>query len=159
MLSPYYLAGDAFQFERTRDDQGKLDWDCASIISEECALLFALDLAYEPDAEDNTFHYGPARDFSYRYELPHWLRQPTEVFRVDADGVHEVQWRVEGGGVRIEHRFSRDAIFVATKSPKLRPVIEARRQAAIQVEERNGSFEELAKILGNKQKSAASEPN
>ncbi len=34
MLSPYYLAGDAFQFERTRDKQGKLDWDCASIVSE-----------------------------------------------------------------------------------------------------------------------------
>jgi hypothetical protein len=116
-------------------------------------------LAYEADAEDNTFHFGPAHDFSCRYQLPHWLRQPTDAFRVDADVVHQVQWRVEGDGVRIEHRFSRDAIFVATKSPDLQPVIETRRQAAIQVEERNGNFEELSKILGNKQKSATSEPN
>ncbi len=84
MLSPIYLAGDAYRFERVRNSQGKLDWDCASIVSEECALLFALDLAYEPNAEDSTFQFGEPRDFSYRYELPHWLRQPTDVFRVDA---------------------------------------------------------------------------
>ncbi len=73
MLSPIYLAGDAYQFERTRNSQGKLDWDCASIVSEECALLFALDLAYEPNAEDSTFQFGEPRDFSYHYKLPYWL--------------------------------------------------------------------------------------
>ncbi len=55
-------------------------------MSEECALLFALDLAYVPNAVDNTFQFGEPRAFAHRYDLPHWLRQPTDVFRVDADG-------------------------------------------------------------------------
>ncbi len=135
MLAPYYLAGDAFRFERTRDHAGRLDWDCASIVSEECALLFANDLAYVPDAKDNTFHFGEPREFSHYYDLPHWLRTPKDVFRVDADGIHKVQWAIEADGVRIQHTFSRDAIFVATHLPTLRDDFEARRQTAIQVEE------------------------
>ena len=147
MLAPIYLAGDAYRFERVRNSQGKLDWDCASIVSEECALLFALDLAYEPNAEDSTFRFGEPRDFSYHYELPHWLREPTDVFRVDADGVHPVQWVVEENGVKINHTFSRDAIFVATKSSALRATIEARRKAAIQIEEKNAVAEDTVKLM------------
>jgi hypothetical protein len=116
------------------DADGKPDWDCASIVSEACAVLFANDLAYVPDPEDNTFHFGEPRDFSHAYRLPHWLRQPTDVFRVDADGVHDVQWSAEPGGVRIHHRCSRDAVFVATKLAGLRASIEDRRQAAMRVE-------------------------
>lgn len=147
MLAPIYLAGDAYQFERVRNSQGKLDWDCASIVSEECALLFALDLAYEPNAEDSTFQFGEPRDFSHLYELPHWLREPTDVFRVDADGVHPVQWVVEESGVKIKHTFSRDAIFVATKSSALRATIEARRKTAIQIEEQNAVAEDTVKLM------------
>jgi hypothetical protein len=147
MLSPIYLGGDAFQFERIRNDQDKLDWDCASIVSEECALLFALDLDYVPSEKDSTFQFGEPRDFSYRYDLPHWLRQPTDVFRVDADGLHPVQWVVEDNGVRIKHKFSRDAVFVATKSSTLRATIESRRQAAIQIEVQNSDLKDLATIL------------
>lgn len=147
MLAPIYLAGDAYKFERVRNSQGKLDWDCASIVSEECALLFALDLAYEPNAEDSTFQFGEPRDFSHLYELPHWLREPTDVFRVDADGVHPVQWVVEESGVKIKHTFSRDAIFVATKSSALRATIEARRKTAIQIEEQNAVAEDTVKLM------------
>ena len=134
MLSPFYLSGDAFAFERLVDAEGKPDWDCASIVSEACAVLFANDLAYVPDPGDNTFHFGERRDFSHAYRLPHWLRQPTDVFRVDADGVHDVQWSAEADGVRIHHRCSRDAVFVVTKLPGLRATIEDRRQAAMRVE-------------------------
>jgi hypothetical protein len=98
-------------------------------------VLFANDLAYVPDPEDNTFHFGEPREFSHSYPLPLWLRQPTDVFRVDADGVHEVHWSAEGGGVRIQHRCSRDAVFVVTKLPDLRATIEGRRQEAIRLED------------------------
>jgi hypothetical protein len=137
MLAPFYLAGDAFQFQRTRNDDGRLDWDCSSIVTEDCAILFANDLAYGPLPEDNTFHFGDPREFSHVYSLPHWLREPTDVFRVDADGVHEVRWAVQENGVRVQHTCSRDAVFVATKQPALRSEIVARRQAAIQHEERH----------------------
>ncbi|MFN9417156.1 MAG: hypothetical protein ACK56W_15710 [Pirellula sp.] len=147
MLSPFYLSGDAFQFERTRSESGQLDWDCASIVSEECAILFANDIAYEPDSRDNTFRFGQPRDFSYRYPLPHWLREPTDVFRVDADGIHAVEWSPDSNGVFIKHQFSRDAIFVATKLPSLRTSIEARRQAAIAKENSLQVDVEVLKLL------------
>jgi len=150
MLSPIYLAGDAYRFDRVLNAQGKLDWDCASIVSEECALLFTLDLDYVPSEKDSTFQFGEPREFSYRYDLPHWLRQPTDVFRVDADGVHPVQWVVEEDGVRIKHKFSRDAVFVATKSSTLRATIESRRQAALQMEVQNSDLKDLDKILDKK---------
>jgi hypothetical protein len=131
------------------DAEGKPDWDCASIVSEPCALLFANDLAYVPDPEDNTFHFGEPREFSHSYPLPHWLRQPTDVFRVDADGVHEVPWATEAGGVRIDHRCSRDAVFVVTKQPDLRATIEDRRQAALRLENLHQvDIEDLKVALG-----------
>ena len=137
MLAPFYLAGDAFRFERTLTADGRLDWDCSSIVCEDCAVLFANDLAYVPNQEDNTFHFGDPREFSHLYPLPHWLSGPTDVFRVDADGVHEVQWVAEEGGVRVDHTCSRDAVFIATRQPDLRSAVEARRQSAIEWEARH----------------------
>jgi hypothetical protein len=67
--------------------------------------------------------------------LPLWLRQPKDLFRVDADGVHEVKWRIAGQGVVIDDRCSRDAIYVATTSPQVRNEIEQRRKAALTQEE------------------------
>ncbi len=147
MLAPYYLAGDAYRFERTRTAAGRLDWDLASIVSQDCALLFANDLAYIPDSADNTFHFGEPRDLSAYYALPHWLQQPLDVFRVDADGIHAVKWSNEAQGVRIQHRCSRDALFVVTHSPNLRDEIESRRQAAIRIEERHSVDIEVLKAL------------
>lgn len=137
MLAPYYLAGDADTFERILTDDGKPDWDLASVVSPECALLFAIDLAYRPDAADNTFHFGEPRECSHWFRLPTWLREPADVFRVDADGVHEVQWRSDENGVRIDHRCSRDAIFVVARTGQVRNEIEERRRAAIRWEEQN----------------------
>lgn len=135
MLAPFYLTGDAYEFERTRDSSGRLDWDCSSVVCEDCAVLFANDLAYVPDTKDNTFRFDEPRPFSHSYRLPHWLRSPADVFRIDADGVHEVRWEETESGVRINHLGSRDAIFIATKKSKLRQLIEERRVAAIQREE------------------------
>jgi hypothetical protein len=99
--------------------------------------LFANDLDYYPDEADNTFHFKDPRSFDHLYRLPHWLQDPTDVFRVDADGIHHVQWSAEGNGVRIQQTLSRDAIFIATRNQTLRATIEARRQAALLVEDLN----------------------
>jgi hypothetical protein len=147
MLEPYYIAGDAFEFERTRNTKGRLDWDCSSIVCEDCAVLFANDLEYHPDDTENTFRFGEPRPFDHRYRLPHWLRNPTDVFRVDADGIHDVNWAPEGGDVRIRFPLNRDAIFITTKQAALRAAIEARRQAAMRVEEQNSADMEALQAL------------
>ena len=53
---------------------------------------------------------------------------------MDADGIHETQWRSTNGGVVIEDLRSRDAIFIATRSPSVRGELEQRRQRALAVE-------------------------
>ncbi|MFM8250622.1 MAG: hypothetical protein ACKOBW_03380 [Planctomycetota bacterium] len=137
MLAPYYLAGAADHFERTRTDQHRLDWDFATIVAPDCAVLFANDLAYIPDPNDNTFRFGEPREFTHLYPLPHWLREPVEVFRVDADGIHEVTWNTTATGVELKHRATADAIFVAAKNKTVRAAIETRRQQALDWETRH----------------------
>lgn len=131
MLEPYYLEGDAYRFRRLAKADGSPDWDLASIASPQAALLFALDTAYEPDPKENVFAFGPPRRASFAFALPHWLREPADVFRVDAEGIHEVKWTVQDEGVVIRDTRSRDAVYVAAMSDQERKAIERRRQAAI----------------------------
>lgn len=136
MLEPFLLEGDAYRFERrTRD--GAPDWDLASIASPDAAVLFANDTAYVADEKENVFKFGPPRAVEFSFALPHWLRSPKEVFRVDADGLHETRWRTTGQGVIIEDTRSRDAIYIATRSSGIRAALEQRRQSALAVEAAN----------------------
>ena len=131
MLEPFYLAGDAYRFVRRTRSDGSPDWDLASIAAPDAAVLFALDTAYAPDPQENVFRFGEPREASFSFDLPPWLRKPTDLFRVDADGVRQVNWRIAGQGVVIEDRCSRDAIYVATTSQQVRGAIEERRKAAL----------------------------
>ena len=135
MLEPFYLAGDAYRFQRRTRSDGAPDWDLASIAAPDAAVLFALDTAYTPDPQENVFRFGQPRDASFSFDLPPWLRQPNDLFRVDADGIHEVPWRVTDRGVVIDDRCSRDAVYVAARLPQVRREIEQRRQAALAKEE------------------------
>jgi hypothetical protein len=133
MLEPFLLEGDAYRFERrTRD--GAPDWDLASIAAPEAAVLFANDTAYAPDEKENVFKFGPPRAVEFTFALPTWLRAPEDVFRVDADGIHETKWRSSNRGVVIEDLRSRDAVYIATRSPSVRAGLEQRRQYALAVE-------------------------
>ncbi len=149
MLAPLYLAGDSHKFQRLLTSSGQLDWDCASIVGEDYALLFANDLAYRPDPVEQTFQFGEPRAFTYVFELPHWLRKPVDVFRVDADGIRSVEWVAEATGVRINHAFARDAVFIAALSPNLREQIEIRRQAAMDWEMRNAVDKDAVQSILN----------
>ena len=130
MLEPFYLAGDAYRFERRTRTDGSPDWDLASIAAPDAAVLFALDTAYAPDPQEHVFQFGEPREVSFSFDLPPWLRQPRDLFRVDADGLHEVPWHIAGQGVAIDDKCRRDAIYVATTSQQVRGEIEERRKAA-----------------------------
>jgi hypothetical protein len=136
MLEPFFLEGDAYRFERrTRD--GEPDWDLASLAAPDAAVLFALDTAYIADKKDNVFTFGAPRATVFAFELPSWLQGPTDVFRIDADGIQDVTWRAEGNGIVIEDTRSRDVIYLATRSTSLRAAVEERRQAALAREAAN----------------------
>jgi hypothetical protein len=98
------------------------------------AVLFALDLAYQPDPEQRVFKFGPPRNCQLRFPLPAYIRGPADVFRVDADGVASVDHTLGDGIVDIRDRISRVAVYVVAKTPGERDKIEARRQALFSAE-------------------------
>lgn len=97
-------------------------------------MILANDTAYTADPVENIFKFGPARAVEFAFALPTWLRAPKDVFRVDADGIHETKWRSTGPGVIIADTQSRDAIYIATHSPTFRTALEQRRQSALALE-------------------------
>jgi hypothetical protein len=130
MLEEFYLEGDAYRYRQTRRE-GRLDWDLASIAAPQGALLFALDLDYAPDPKEKVFRFGAPREARFAFDLPAYLRRPADLFRIDADGVHEAAWRTTASGVEITDRQSRVAIYVATHDRQLRARLERRRQELI----------------------------
>ncbi len=130
MLEDYYLEGDATSHQRVLRD-GQPDWDLDVVAGPRGALLFALDLAYAPDPDERVFRFGPPRDCTLRFPLPAYIGAPSDLFRVDADGVTSVDHRFDANAVEIRDCVSRVAIYVATGEPGERERLEALRQTLI----------------------------
>ena len=133
LLEDHYLEGDATSHERVQRS-GKPDWDLDVVAGPRGAVLFALDLAYQPDPQERVFKFGPPRPSEFRFPLPAYLRTPAEVFRVDADGITPVDHTVAAGRVTIRDQASRVAIYVVAASFGERAKLEARRQQLISTE-------------------------
>ncbi|MCL5097957.1 MAG: hypothetical protein M1608_10615 [Candidatus Omnitrophica bacterium] len=132
MLEPFYLEGDAYLYRQTRSN-GQLDWDLASIVSPIGALLFALDLDYAP-SRSKVFEFKRPRAAQFNFDLPAYLQHPADVFRVDADGVYDVQYAMSGQGIAITDKQSKVAIYVVSPNTELRSQIERKRQKLVEFE-------------------------
>jgi hypothetical protein len=130
MLEEFYLEGDAYGYRRTKRN-GKPDWDLASITAPQGALLFALDLDYTPDLKEKVFRFGAPRPVKFTFALPAYLRSVEDVFRVDADGVHTVSFRVSEQGVEITDTISKVGIYVAAPGRAMRARLEAKRRSLV----------------------------
>lgn len=119
LLEGLYLTGDAYLHERVSVD-GKPDLDLSSVIAQNTALLFALDLDYEPDRRDEVFRFSGPRDIEVSYALPGYLRAIVDVFRINGDGIYEVKWSATSDGVRVEDTLDRVAVYVATTRQETR---------------------------------------
>jgi len=139
MLDELYLTGTAGTFQRILRE-GRPDWDLASVVGPIGAVLFALDLDYQPDLTHRAFRFGPPREATFTFALPGYLRPAAEVFRVDADGVHSVDWSPTADGVRVTDRQSKVAVYVASSNSRLKAEIE-RRRARLMDEERQLDFD------------------
>lgn len=152
MLEEYYLEGDATSHQRVLRD-GQPDWDLDVVAAPRGALMFALDLAYQPHPEQRVFEFGPQRAVQFGFPLPAYAQAPTEVFRVDADGLTPVEHEVKNGHIEIRDNASRVAIYVAAAASGEQDRIEARRKALVAAEESIGfnpaaSADDLAILRG-----------
>ena len=111
MLEDLYLSGYATHHSRVMGEK-RPDLEFNVISAPEAALLFALDTNYRPDHEERVFVFDSPRDIEREFPLPRWLRQPKDVFRVDADGVYDVDWTATDTGVRIKDTLDRVGIYV-----------------------------------------------
>lgn len=134
MLDEFMLEGDAYQFERLTKEKGKLDWDIASLCGPRAALLYALDTDYKADQKERVFKFGEPRKAQWQFALPAYLKDIKDVFRVDADGVYDVDWKQKDDGIEISEKASLVAIYVATSDSNLRSYIEEKRLQLIAAE-------------------------
>jgi len=131
LLDEFLLEGDTYSFERIVHGKNGWDWDLASVCGPRAALLFALDLDYTPDPDEKVFKFGPPRKAKWHFQLPAYLQDIKEVFRIDADGVYDVKWSKEDNGIEIREKASRVVVYVATPNPNLRASIDEKRQKLI----------------------------
>jgi len=137
LLSRFYLTGGAYQYTRVLRNN-RPDWDLASIVSPDATLLFALDLKYSPDPEQKVFRFGPPRQARLRFRLPPWLGAPADVFRIDADGAHDVTYSVRGLELEINDTLSKVGVYVVAPATAVRSQLETRRQELIAYEDSFG---------------------
>ena len=158
LLDDFLLEGDAYGFERICRKGDEPDWDIASVCGPRAALLFALDLNYMPDKKEKVFTFGPPRAAEWRFDLPAYLGEVADVFRIDADGIHEVKWSLDKGRAALEDKASRVMIYIATPDKTLRERLEAERQALVAAEDalqcdparNDADFNQLAQLLESK---------
>ncbi|MCA9438254.1 MAG: hypothetical protein KC978_20885, partial [Candidatus Omnitrophica bacterium] len=132
LLDDFLLKGDAYEFKRLSNPEGKLDWDISSVCGPDAALLFALDLAYTPDPEEKVFKFGPPREARWTFRLPHYLSDIADVFRVDSAGTYPVDWSREDEGIMIHDQASKVAVYIASPDVNLKSKIESELQSLME---------------------------
>lgn len=133
LMADLLLEGDAFEYRRELE-AGHPSWDLASVAGPGGALLFVLDLAYVPDPEEKVFQFTP-RDGTWRFKLPAYLAGPAEVFRLDADGVHDAAFAVEPDAITLRDRVRVAGIYVLAPEPGARARLQARQADLCRFEE------------------------
>ena len=114
LLDDLYLTGYPTFFVQEQGDKRPM-LDINVLGAPDAALLFAIDLTYYPDHEARVFTFGETRDIAVSFELPAWLRDPVDVFRIDVDGVYDVEWEITEDGVHIKDNLDRVAIYIAAQ--------------------------------------------
>jgi len=156
MLQDLYLRADAYHHERLTNG-GRPDWDLNVLAAPDAAILFAIDLAYRPDREKRVFVWEGPRSAELSFPIPSYVGNAGGLFRVDADGTHDVAWEITGDKVLLRTTVDRGSIFVMAKDAALRGEIDRRcteiksKEAAVAFDpiSLDSDFALLQKALGN----------
>lgn len=112
MFEPIFLTGDVFEYRRL-ESEGRPAWDLSSIVTDDSLLMIANDLDYEPDPEKREFQFRTRRAV-HEFQLPEFLRESVDVFRVDHRGVQDVEFAIVGQRVTIVDDVDVVGIYMAS---------------------------------------------
>jgi hypothetical protein len=133
MLEELLLRSTLTAHERI-DEKNAPSWDLNVLSGPEAAVLTAHNLAYRIDAEQSVFEFQP-REGAFAFELPRWLAEAKDVFRIDADGVHDATAAVKDGRAIVTDTVQVVGVYVATNDPDLRGRLAERWRQFTQIEE------------------------
>ncbi len=119
LLDEILLRGDAYEYRRVFVDNVG-DLDVSSVVSDTTAALFAIDLSYQIDQEQRVFSFQESKPIEVHFRLPSWLQEPVAIFRLDADGTHQVDYRHNHRKLVIRDRIHVAGIYLATIDSTLR---------------------------------------
>lgn len=165
LLQDFYLRADAYHHERVNDGE-RPSWDLNVLATPDAAVLFAIDLAYRPDREKRVFTWPGPRALEARFAVPAYLGTAVNVFRVDADATHDVDWSQSVGAITLRDTVDRVGIYLASKEPALRERLNTRLSELKQAEAATGfdpihneaDFEALRDALRGEQANAGTVP-
>ncbi len=133
MLRPELELGTSYTYDRTIAEDGQLQWDRTSIATADSLLMVAHDLSYQIDDKTRTFRFEP-RDGEFAFRLPTWLRDHVECFRIDADGVHDVEHVRRGNDLLVRDRVRVVGVYLATRDPQRRMQLKELHQQLIKAD-------------------------
>lgn len=132
------------------------DMDLSVIAGSDYAVLFAIDLTYKPDMDKKVFVSGGTRNINETFTVPAYLGDALLVFKVDANGVHEVGAGISGSVVTIEDTIDTTGVYIVTTNPDLQAQMTAKYDELVSAENALGfdpvandaDFEALVKAGG-----------
>jgi hypothetical protein len=157
MLALMMLEGDAFEYSRV-SEEGTPQWDLNSIATSDSLLMVVHDLAYRADPKRHEFVFTP-RQGTFAFRLPSWLAatetQSADVFRLDADGSHDVTHEWKEGKLVSQDQIDGVGVYVLAIEPGKRTNLddqaahlrEWETQTGFDPANRDSDFEELRALL------------
>jgi len=140
LLKPIFEQGVCYRYERQSTD-GLLQWDLNSLVTRNTALLIVNDIGYSIDERSKTFRFEK-RDGVFSFQLPTWLiatdngdpNANLNVFRVDAEGTHDVEHTIDARQITIHDAVSVVGVYIVTRDKELRRTIDAKHATLLQSE-------------------------
>jgi hypothetical protein len=122
MLKPILESATAYSYTRLQEE-GKNSADLSSLVNREVMLLVVNDLTYGIDPTAKEFRF-PVRPIECSFPRVPWLfgkgTGSLQVFRVDADGTHDVTYSFNDTEIKIKDSLHVVGIYIATGSTELR---------------------------------------
>ncbi|MBM3442216.1 MAG: hypothetical protein FJX89_05870 [Bacteroidetes bacterium] len=112
LLEPFYLQGAQWYYKRLATSEGP-DWDVSTFVAPDGILLFALDLRYRADLDSKTFVFTPDRTAALRFQVPDWVSDSWQLWKLEVDGLRRMAYTLaSGGGLMLNDRITEVAIYV-----------------------------------------------